>query len=379
MYSEGMIKKFMVLEQSLKNSNKTIGHMNKMCIGSIQKCVDREPSKAQIYLDAAKEIDSSVKYFLEHIHTFKNNFAKGYANKFITTVDCLILFLNQEYTKIRLDTLKLDALISLKKNYTSSDWAEDLFRDIPIEGIDLMLIKVENDFKYVESEMLSNIASSIQWFMCIHLMTTSKKPFSGLEMMRQLGFKRYEPVWNMMRKIRIMMGKRDERYTLKGTVEMDEGFFEVVSIPKRNELGEIIDERKELTRGRGSERQGKVLVSVESEPIEHEFKHKKKRVMGYVKMEVLDDLGSFNINNSVSSNIDKDSHIITDSWRGYSKLKDVVEQHTPMIVKPKESMEKLPWVHTIISNCKRELLGVHHSIGKEYLQLYLNEFCYKLN
>ena len=67
------------------------------------------------------------------------------------------------------------------------------------------------------------------------------------------------------------------------------------------------------------------------------------------------------------------------NFRGYSRLLEVVNKHTPMTVPPKESMTKLPWVHTVISNCKRELLGTHHSIGKEYLQTYLNEFCYKLN
>ncbi len=219
----------------------------------------------------------------------------------------------------------------------------------------------------------------LSWFMCIHLMTSSKKPFSCLELQRQLGFKRYEPVWDMMRKIRIMMGKRDDRYSLKGTIEMDEGFFEVVDLPEYDELGNKIDKRKELTRGRGSERQSTVLVSVESTPIEHEFKHKKKRVMGYIKMEVVSDSSSVTLNNSIIKNVEPSSHVVTDKWRGYSKVSSVVEKHTPMRVPKTESMEKLPWVHTVISNCKRELLGVHHSINRNYLQLYLNEFCYKLN
>jgi len=49
------------------------------------------------------------------------------------------------------------------------------------------------------------------------------------------------------------------------------------------------------------------------------------------------------------------------------------------VVKPGEAMETLPWVHTVIANCKRELLCTYHSIGRVYLQAYLNEFCYKLN
>ncbi|WP_352421729.1 transposase, partial [Proteiniphilum sp.] len=40
----------------------------------------------------------------------------------------------------------------------------------------------------------------------------------------------------------------------------------------------------------------------------------------------------------------------------------------------------LPWVHTAISNVKRLLLDVHHNkLKPEYLQYYLNEFCYKFN
>ena len=33
----------------------------------------------------------------------------------------------------------------------------------------------------------------------------------------------------------------------------------------------------------------------------------------------------------------------------------------------------------MISNAKRNFLGIHHSMKKEYLQNYLNEFCYKTN
>jgi hypothetical protein len=47
-------------------------------------------------------------------------------------------------------------------------------------------------------------------------------------MQRQLGHKRYQPIWEMMHKLRDVMGKRDNKYTLLGGVEVDEGF----SLPK---------------------------------------------------------------------------------------------------------------------------------------------------
>ena len=106
------------------------------------------------------------------------------------------------------------------------------------------------------------------WMFCIELMTLSKKSFSALEMQRMLGHKRYEPIWLMMHKIRRVMSKRDEKYKLNGCIEFDEGFFErvdnrdVIDSLVKQDTGETTPNK----RGRGSERQAKVLVMVESEP-----------------------------------------------------------------------------------------------------------------
>ena len=40
-----------------------------------------------------------------------------------------------------------------------------------------------------------------------------------------MGHKRYQPIWEMMHKLRSVMGLRDGKYTLNGIVELDEGFF----------------------------------------------------------------------------------------------------------------------------------------------------------
>jgi len=173
------------------------------------------------------------------------------------------------------------------------------------------------------------------------------------------------------------MGKRDARYKLNGEIEMDDAFFEIVDIPLKDELGNIV--RSDAKRGRGSYKQMKVLVMVESTPTVQSNPHKKKRAMGYTKMVVMDELNNIGINYEVSKSVSNEAHIISDGWRGYSKLREVVSSHTPMVVPAKDAMKKLPWVHTVISNAKRQMLGVHHSIGKSYLQNYLNEFCYKLN
>ena len=61
-------------------------------------------------------------------------------------------------------------------------------------------------------------------------MSVTKKGFSAKEIQRQLGLKRYEPVWAMVHKLRKAMGNRDSRYTLEGMIEFDEGYFTVASI-----------------------------------------------------------------------------------------------------------------------------------------------------
>jgi len=52
------------------------------------------------------------------------------------------------------------------------------------------------------------------WFIAMHLISSTKKPFSALELQKQLGperFRDYEPIWYMLHKLRAAMGKRNER------------------------------------------------------------------------------------------------------------------------------------------------------------------------
>jgi hypothetical protein len=57
----------------------------------------------------------------------------------------------------------------------------------------------------------------------------------------------------------------------------------------------------------------------------------------------------------------------------------VVEKHEIENSKDTFSTKSLRWVHVGVSNLKRTLLGIYHSIDDLFLQNYLDEFCYKLN
>jgi hypothetical protein len=209
------------------------------------------------------------------------------------------------------------------------------------------------------------------WFITIHLLTSTKKTFSAKEIQRQLGHKRYAPIWHMVHKLRMCMGKRDDEYILAGAIELDEGYF-TAETPK--------DKKSEpLKPGRGSQRKAKVLVMAESTIEEEPSNKKKPRRVGFLKMKVIEDLRKETINEVVQKSLSSESELHTGGSTSYVDLKDFVKEHHSEVI-PKEKIgEKLPWVHIAISNAKRQLLNSYHNVKPEYLQAYLDEFCYKFN
>ena len=63
------------------------------------------------------------------------------------------------------------------------------------------------------------------WFVAMHQLTATKGYFSTAELQHQLGHKHYQPIREMVRTLRDMMGKRDDEYTLEGAIEPDDAFF----------------------------------------------------------------------------------------------------------------------------------------------------------
>jgi len=212
------------------------------------------------------------------------------------------------------------------------------------------------------------------WFAAIHFLTVNKKSFSALSIQKELGHKRYEPIWAMLHKLRVIMGHRDSEYQLQQWVELDEGFFETV---KNKD-----EQRSDKNKGRGATGKSKVLVAIESNPetaVNKSKSHNKGRKAGNLKMIVMDDLSGAGIEFEVQKSVNHETIVETDGYKGYSKLNSIVK-HKVTEVKYKEEADKLfPWVHVAISNAKRLLLDVWHRIDEKYLQNYLNEYCYRFN
>jgi hypothetical protein len=171
------------------------------------------------------------------------------------------------------------------------------------------------------------------------------------------------------------MGSLDSKYQLDKIVELDEGFLESIDTEKDDDK-----KSQPQKRGRGSQKQTTVMVMAS---IVHVFNKTKKfnkpPKFRFVRMLVVDNLKGKTVGEKVSENIKYDAVIKTDNYSSYSKIKENVWCHIQQNVSPKDAGKVLPWVHTMISNAKRTLLGVHRMISTKYTQNYLDEFCYKVN
>lgn len=209
-----------------------------------------------------------------------------------------------------------------------------------------------------------------KWYLAMAFMSFSKKGISATEMQRQLDHSRYESIWSMMHKIRQAMGKRDSLYELAGMLEFDEGYFETETNSKI---------RHNLKRGRGSKRQVNVAVMAESIPLEDITTGKQSKQCRYFKMKVLETHTSNEIDDVIKDSINEKSIVFSDKSTSYVDISKYVEIHVTEKSTKETTTKTLPWAHIAISNAKRNFLGIYHKINGKYLQLYLDEFCYKLN
>lgn len=195
--------------------------------------------------------------------------------------------------------------------------------------------------------------SFLFWYKTIFLLRATKKGFSSKEIQKQLGLKRYEPVWAMVHKLRKAMGNRDARYTLEGMIEMDEGYFTV-------ESSEI--EQSKGVRGRGAAGKKNVAIMAESTVLEDTETGKMQRQARYFKAKVLKTHQADEINDLMDESIDEKRIGFTDKSTSYVDIADFVELHVSEKSNQQTTKETLKWVHSTISNAKRNLLGNYHKI-----------------
>jgi transposase-like protein len=202
------------------------------------------------------------------------------------------------------------------------------------------------------------------WFWALYRMSQGKKGVSALQLSKEIGVT-YPTAWLMAHKIRKAMADREQGRRLRGLIEVDEGY-----------VG-----GRERGSGRiGRFTQNKSIVAV---AVEHwkEGEPNRPPIPGRAALVVVPDASAASLQGFVDTRVKTGSTLWTDrfssygglSWRGYPHAA------IPLKGDPALAQRFLPWVHIVLSNLKRFLLGTHHKPEAKHLERYVAEFTYRFN
>lgn len=192
----------------------------------------------------------------------------------------------------------------------------------------------------------------IMWFWAIYLTATDKGGISALRLAKQLGVS-WPTAWKMLRKIREAMKDRDSIYRLKNLIEFDDT---------------LIGGKCPGKRGRGAGGKSPVVVAVE----------KRGKKAGFMAAKVVPTISKATIEDFLKHKILHGQVIHTDALPALNII-GKYHEHNAKVTPPEKASEWLPLVHIIIGNLKTFLNGTFHGVSHEYLQEYVDEFCYRFN
>ncbi len=196
------------------------------------------------------------------------------------------------------------------------------------------------------------------WFQAIWYITNQKSGGSALDLKRLLGLGSYQTAWSWLHKMQHAM-VRDGRSSLSGNVEVDETL--------------VGGKDKGGKRGRGAGKKSIVLIAVEiHEPMG----------FGRVRMQRVSNASGDSLIPFVCKNVKSGSVIMTDCWKGYSKLEEQGYTHKKINISKSgdPAHVHLPGIHRIASLLKRWLLGTHQgAVRPEHLDYYLDEYTFRFN
>jgi hypothetical protein len=199
------------------------------------------------------------------------------------------------------------------------------------------------------------------WYRVVHLMLTSKKGMSALQIKRVMGFGSYETAWSMCHKVRVALMEDIDQ--LGGIVEVDETF-----------IGGLAKNKHIDKRGKGGGTGG---VGSGKTPIVGAVKRKGNVIARVIENVRADTLCDF-VREAVSHKV---SLLCTDQWTGYRKLN---KEYPHATIDHSKDQYVIGAVHTqtiegFWSIFKRGVMGTFHKMSAKYMPLYVAEFQFRYN
>jgi len=218
-------------------------------------------------------------------------------------------------------------------------------------------------FSHITGTIFENTNKPLRdWFRVIHLMLTSKKGMSGLQIYRFMGFGSYKTAWYMCHRIRAALADRDFE-KLAGIVEVDETFVGGKAKSRHKD-------RRGGGGGTGGVGSGKAVVAGAV------------RRKGNVVARVIENVRASTLTAFVHETVShKVSLLCTDQWVGYKHLD---KEYPHVVVDHAKGDYVVGAIHTntiegFWSLIKRGCVGTFHKVSKKYLPLYVAEFQFRYN
>jgi transposase-like protein len=217
-------------------------------------------------------------------------------------------------------------------------------------------------FSHIAGTIFENTNKPLRdWFRVVHMMLTSKKGISALQVKRAMGFGSYETAWSMCHKIRTALMEDIDQ--LGGIVEVDETF-----------VGGLAKNKHKDKRGKGGGTGG---VGSGKTPIVGAVKRKGNVIARVIENVRADTLCEF-VREAVSHKV---SLLCTDQWKGYRKLD---KEYPHATIDHSKGQYVIGAVHTqtiegFWSIFKRGVMGTFHKMSAKYMPLYVAEFQFRYN
>ena len=197
-----------------------------------------------------------------------------------------------------------------------------------------------------------------KWLYACYKVITARKGISSVQLGVEIGVTQ-KTSWFMLQRIRNSCSGFDLQ-KLREIVEVDGAYFGGSEKCKHKS--------KKQNLGRGAV--GKICV----------LGMKQRGKHGKVKAVVIKATDHSVVYPTMENHIEKDAHIMTDEAKVYERIPfekhSIVKHHDLEFVKDNAYTNEIEFVWAIM---KRGWKGVYHHFSPKHLQLYVNEYCFRMN